>query len=188
MKCKVCGRELKGKGNICKNCYNEKQKQKAIEKDKNVVYELNSTYKPGYELLRIIDALIIGIIVIMSVMIYNNILMDIVTIVLLLAMLIGWLTYRRNKVIQTSLTFYETKVVFKSKDKEKTLLYKDLNDLGYYQNWKQKTCKTGEIRLLPANSIIVLQGINMPDVDNVVEEFENVKDIIRERINVDVEE
>ena len=64
MKCKVCGRELKGKGNICKNCYNEKQKQKAIAKDKKLIYELNSTYKPGYELLRIIDALIIGAIII----------------------------------------------------------------------------------------------------------------------------
>ena len=189
MKCKVCGRELKGKGNICKNCYNEKQKQKALDKDTNLIYEIKSAYKPGYEMLKIIDFLVIGLIVILSVATYQKIWLDIIVSIVLIALLVAWLTYRRNKVAQKSLSFYDTKIVYKaSNEKEKTLLYKDLNDLGYYQNWKQKAAKVGDIRLMPANSIVVMQGISMPDVDNIMEEFENVKDIVRERINVEVKE
>ena len=188
MKCKVCGRELKGKGNICSNCYNKKQKEKAISKDKNLVYEIQAQFKPKYELLKMADYIVISIILILATLLYGNILLDIVIIAAVIACFAAWLIYRKNKLSKTFLRFYDTKVVLNIKDKEKVMLYKDLNDLGYYQTWKQKISKMGDIRLMPENSIVIMQGINMPDVGNIAEEFENVKDIIREKVSVEVKE
>ncbi len=181
MKCKVCGRELKGKGNICTYCYNEKQKQKRLDKDKNTNLVINSKYKPIYEFLKIVDFIILGIIIVMSCFVSENVLAIIASIVLLLAALVVWLLYRRNKIANTSMIFYDTKVVVKTKDKEKVMEYKDIADISYYQSWKQRICKMGDIRLMPENSIVIMQGLNIPDVGNVVKEFEKVKEVIAEK-------
>ncbi len=185
MKCKVCGRELKGKGNICTNCYNEKQKQKELSKDKNLKYEIKPTFSPGYELLRQVDAMVIGIVLLLSIIISGQILYILLVVALEVAALTGWLYYRKNKLENTSCKFYDKKVVLKVRDNEKVLEYKDLRDVGYYQTWKQKLHKLGDIRIMPANSFTIFNGINIPDVKYVLDEFEKVKEIIEERVNLE---
>jgi hypothetical protein len=181
MKCKVCGRELKGKGNICTYCYNEKQKQKKLDKDTNVVLEIKPKFKPIYELLKIIDFVVLGIILILALFVEGNALHIILTIVVLLALLIIWLVYRQKKLAATSMTFYDTKVVVKTKSKEKVMTYKDINDISYYQNFKQRICKMGDINLMPEHGIVIMQGLNISDVGNVVKEFEKVKEVMAEK-------
>ena len=182
MKCKVCGRELKGKGNICTYCYNEKQKQKVLSKDTNVSLEVTGTFKPFYELLKIIDFIILGIVFILSCFVTGNVLAIIGSIVVLFALLIAWLIYRRKKLLNTTMTFYDKKVVVKNKDKEKVMEYKDISDISYYQNWKQRLCKMGDINLMPEHGIVIMQGLNISDVGQVVNTFEKVKEVVAEKV------
>lgn len=67
--CKICGRQLEAKGDICTDCYEGLLEEEENQKDDKVLYTIKAQYKLGYEIMKtpfmffLITVLIISLIV-----------------------------------------------------------------------------------------------------------------------------
>lgn len=186
MKCKVCGAELKKDGDICNKCYDKlvKEEEMNIEQNQKALYILKMKYIPGYEIFKIGDYLIFGIILLLALISTKQMQAFVLALVFILAFILIMLRLKKLKAQKTTCTFYETKIVYKSKNKEKTILYKDVKDVGYYETFSQKLFKIGDIRIYPENGIFITSGINMENVKNVKEEFEKIREIVKKQMQI----
>lgn len=187
MKCKVCGAELKKDGDICNKCYEKLVKEEEMNVDQKVLYTLKMKYIPGYEIFKIGDYLIFGIILLLALISTKQMQAFIVALVFIVAFILIMLRMKKIKAQKTTCTFYETKIVYKSKNREKTILYKDVKDVGYYETFSQKLFKLGDIRIYPENGIFITSGINIENVKNVKEEFEKIREVVKNQIQANSE-
>ena len=112
MKCKVCGEELKGSGEICTKCFNKQQKEKELARDTELLYEIKPTFKPLNELSRLGDAIIVAIIIVVCISIYYKALGTIIALVVLFFVAAAWFRHRRRVIKATSCKFYENKILY----------------------------------------------------------------------------
>lgn len=187
MKCKVCGAELKKDGDICNKCYEKLVKEEEINMDQKVLYTLKMKYIPWFEIFKIGDYLIFGIILLLALISTKQMQAFVVALVFIVAFILIMLRIKKLKAQKTTCTFYETKIVYKSNSREKTILYKDVKDVGYYETFSQKLFKLGDIRIYPENGIFITSGINMENVKNVKEEFEKIREVVKQQIQANSE-
>ena len=175
MKCKVCGAELKGNGEICTKCFNKQQKEKELAKDTELLYELNPTFKPIHELGRLGDALIVAIIIIVVVTMNYGALAFGLLIVLYFFMAAAWFRHRRKVVKATSCKFYENKILYKDNKKKKVFTYRDVKDITCYQTtFETLFSKFGDITI---STNELFEKITINDIANAREEMNQIKTI-----------
>lgn len=182
MKCKICGAELRKEGDICNKCYAEYVKEEELKEelktDKNVILRLHRKYLPMYQLTRYGDYYILAIIMIFSFIAQKQFLWAILSTLLMLVLLCLVLAYNKRKAIDTTCTFYEKKVVWKCKDKIKTMDYSNLEDVKYYQNFFQKRFNLADVQFRPKKGAYITNGFeirNVPDFENT---WEKICDIV----------
>lgn len=128
------------------------------------------------------DYLIFAILIILLMLSTKQIMAALICTLVFVAIVMLVLKGRKAKVENTTCTLYEKKAVYKTKDKEKVIEYKDIKDIGYYQTFSQKIFNIGDIRIYPDSGILITAAINMTNVRNVKEEYEKVKEIIQKQI------
>ena len=136
----------------------------------------------GYEFIKMGDYLILGILVVLSMLATKQILAFFICSVIIAAIIILVIKRKKNKVETTTCTFYEKKIVYKSKDKEKIIEYKNVKDIGYYQTFSQKIFKIGDLRIYPESGVLITSAINMNNIKNIKEEYEKIKEIIQKQM------
>ena len=136
----------------------------------------------GYEFIKMGDYLILGILVVLSMLATKQILAFFICSVIFAAIVILVLRGKKNKVETTTCTFYEKKIVYKSKDKEKIIEYKNVKDIGYYQTFSQKIFKIGDLRIYPESGVLITSAIDMNNIKNIKEEYEKIKEIIQKQM------
>ncbi len=136
----------------------------------------------GYEFIKMGDYLILGILVVLSMLATKQILAFFICSVIFAAIVILVLRGKKNKAETTTCTFYEKKIVYKSKDKEKIIEYKNVKDIGYYQTFSQKIFKIGDLRIYPESGVLITSAINMNNIKNIKEEYEKIKEIIQKQM------
>lgn len=188
MKCKICGAELKRDGDICNKCYEKYKKEEELEMDTRQLYQLKSTFVPGYEIWKWGEYILFGVILLLALLSTQKVAVFFGCLIVFIAVIVGCLKFKKKKIQNTTCTFYEKKIVYNSNGKEKILLYKDIKDMGYFEDFSQKLFKVGDIRIYPENAILITSAINIESVRNVKEEYEKVKKIVQEQIRINTEE
>lgn len=115
-------------------------------------------------------------------------------IILLIIIILATLILSKKSAINTYITFYEDKVVYKRKflfiNKEKVMQYKDIADIGYnYGNtlitsWFQKLFHYGNIYIYPKKGNIMFNGISLEVVENIEQVTEEIKEKVGDKIVV----
>lgn len=182
MKCKICGAELRKEGDICKKCYAEYVKDGEVKKDlkneKNILLRLHRKYIPSYQLTRYGDYYVLAIIIILSLIAQKQYLLTILAAIAMIVGLCAVLAYNKKKAINTVCTFYDKRVVWKYKDEVKSMDYKDLEDVTYYQNFFQKRFDLADVQFRPVKGTYIINGFEIKNVPNFKETWEKVCDIV----------
>ena len=181
MRCKICGRELKRDGDICRNCYEKQKKQEILmSNNEEEIFRIKRKYSPKFNLLKNGEVIILLIIVILAAFsAYNTILAILIT--LLCIVLFGiWMFYNKIRAMGTMTIFYETKLRHKTNypfsNNEELVAYDDIKDMAYFQTRSQKICKIGDIRFYKKDGF--LSGLTIHDIPDIEENFNKMKDII----------
>lgn len=182
MKCKICGAELRKDGDICNKCYAEYAKEEEIKKDlmtdKNIILKLHRKYIPLYQLTRYGDYYVLAIIVILAYLVQKQYLIAVLSIILMLIILCSILAYNKNKAIKTTCTFLDKRVVWKYKDRIKTMDYSNIEDVYFYQNFFQKRFNLADVRFRPIKGTYITNGFEIKNVPNFEETWKKICDIV----------
>ena len=175
MKCKVCGAELKGNGEICTKCFNKQQKEKELSKDTELLYEIKPTFRSAHEVMRLGDALIVSLILIFILGMYYGAIAFIIALVVAFFAAAAWFRHRRRVIKATSCKFYENKILYKDPKKKKVYTYRDVKDITCYQTtFEALFTKFGDITITTNE---FFERITIKDVANAREEIEKIKQI-----------
>jgi hypothetical protein len=185
MKCKICGAELKKDGDICTKCYDKLKKEEELNTDKKELYKLKRSYVPGYEIVRLGDSIILAVIILLALLATKQYVVFGILLVIFLVIAYFTLKARKKKANNTECTFYEKKIVYSSNAKEKVIEYKNVKDIGFYQSFSQKLFNVGDIRIYPEGGVLITSAINMENVKNVKEEYENMSEIVKKQMGIE---
>ena len=184
MRCSICGTKLKKEGDICSNCYKEFQEEEELKKDVKEVFKIKRKYLIKYELIKCLWVIVIFVLC-MAIFLLGKKFGEFFITFFVLALILGvWLFINKRIANATTVTFYEKKVVYRFKlgfiERVKVVKYKDFSDVAYFQTFKQKGYKLGDLcfyakGLLGAS---LLSGFQIKDVENIVETTQKVKEII----------
>lgn len=181
MRCKICGAELRKEGDICKDCYAEyvegEKIKEELNSDKNVILRLHRKYIPKYQLTRYGDYYVLAIIIILAFIAQKQILWLILSIIGMIALLIGVLAYNKRKAINTTCTFYQDKVIWKNKDNIKIMKYEEISDITYYQKRLQKKYDIADVQFRPKKGFYPINGFEIKNVPNFVDTWQKICDI-----------
>jgi hypothetical protein len=185
MRCSICGAPLKKEGDICSNCYKEYQEDEDLKKDVNETLKVKRKYSITYEFARYIGIIIVFLIVIVTFFMTKAFLEGFLS-VLIFLIVMGFLLFVDKRIANgTRATFYEKKVKYKYKflfiKKNKTIKYKDIKDITYYQTLRQKRYGYGDLCVYAKGSIpgaTLLNGFQIKDVENVEEVMNKLREII----------
>jgi hypothetical protein len=92
---------------------------------------------------------------------------------------------RKKKAQNTTCTFYEKKILYKSNGKEKIIEYKNVKDIGFYQTFSQKLFNIGDIRVYPEGGVLITSAINMENVKNVKEEYAKMSEVVKKQMGIE---
>lgn len=177
MKCRICGAKLRKDGDICKTCYEEYCKEETLEKDVKESYKLHRKYIPLFQLSQYIDWIIIAFFVFITFIAQAQFAMAIIFILIALIILGIVMFLAKRKAINTTCTFYEKKIVWKYKDKRKTIAYVDIKEITYYQTRFQKLFDLADIQIRPEKGNYLINGFeikNVPDFENTWKKIEEI--------------
>lgn len=180
MKCKMCGAELKRKGDICKNCYDEYVKQEALKSEnEQVMFSIKRKYNPKFNVCKSVDLILLEVIIALASFSAYGTGLGILATILCIIVFGAWMFFCKKRAVGTKTVFYETKLKYKAKymfvDKEEIIPYDDIKDMAYFQTKSQKMFKIGDIRFYTKG---FLSGLTISDIPNIEESFEKMKDII----------
>lgn len=186
MRCSICGAQLKKDGDICNKCYKEYKEEVTVSKDSEEVLNLKRKYLPKYQLTQCIDFYVIFALVVLTFLAAGNIVNAIISIIILILGLGTYLYINKLVARGTQYTFFKTKVK-SNKDylfihKEKILKNSEITDMGYYQTRRQKWFGLGDIRLYTKSNFL-LNGMELRNVPDVLENFEKLKEILNLKEN-----
>lgn len=93
-----------------------------------------------------------------------------------------WMMYSKKRAEGTMISFYETKLIYKSKylfvDKEEIILYDDILNMAYFKSFSQKINNSGSLRFYTKG---FLQGLTFVDIPNFKQTLIEIENIARER-------
>ena len=184
MKCKVCGAELRNEGDICKNCYAEMLEYEELEKDTKVIYKLKPKFIPIYEIFNKGEFLLVGLILVLCLLATSKIIEGIACSIVFIILCVLIFRFIRVKYKRTSCTFYEKKAVYKLRDKVRIIKYSDIQDIKYFQTFMQKLFGIGDIRVFIKSNSLIAQSVDIPCVNSVKNEFENLAKVVQDKIKV----
>jgi hypothetical protein len=190
MRCKKCGAVLKQAGELCPKC---SQKEKELKADKNVLLKINKKYSLKYILTeKLFELYIIFFILILFCIYGKNIAWGVLFVILFAIIVISILAISKRIAKKTSLTFYETKVVYKGKmlfwDTKRVLGYEEIKDIvitqgaSWFERFFQKMFKIGNIYVYPKKGNIISNGIRLEIVDNIDEVIEKIKNVAGDKL------
>ena len=182
MKCKICGAELRKDGDICSKCYAEYVKEEEIkedlEKDKNIIFKIHRKYIPLYQLTRYGDYYVLTIIIIFALLSQYHYFLTIMSSILMLIILCIVLAYNKSKAINTTCTFLDKRVVWKYKDKIKTMDYLNIDDVCFYQNFFQKRFNLADVQFRPKKGNYITNGFEIKNVSDFDQTWKKICDIV----------
>lgn len=184
MKCRICGAKLRKEGDICKNCYEEYCKEEALENDTTEIFKIYRKHLPKYQLTRYFDWYLITFFVVVALGAQAQYLGMILTIIAGFLILGFVMFIMKKRAINTTCTFYETKVVYRYKDTQKTIAYSDLKNVTYYQNFFQKIFNLGDIQFHPESGTYLFGGFDIKNVPDIEENWVKIEEIIKTKREV----
>ena len=189
MRCKMCGKELKKEGDICKNCYEKYKKEQNLRADnEQEIFRINRKYSPKFNLLKNGELIALVLIIILAGFSYYTKLVGVLIMILCLVSFGVWMFFNKKRALGTKTIFYETKLKYTAKyplmNQEEIIAYDEIKDMAYFQTRSQKFFKVGDIRFY-LNGF--LNGLTISDIPNVQENFNKIKDLINSTRKVENE-
>ncbi len=205
MFCKKCGAEINDSARFCPNCgYDRLGNNTAVKKniieDNNILFQLKPTFNLLYKMLTEIGKAIFYLFVICYVFtglyklwfIYPVTILFTLGIILLIIAIKLYFEYMQYKDLEYN--FYATKIEYKDgylNKEEKELKYKHIREVTMTQNVLERICNIGTIRIYTNassgyvgrgshNSMRGKNGIFIHCVENVADNYNNIKEIIDE--------
>ena len=169
MKCKMCGAELKGKGELCNNCMNQIMKEEEAREDTLKIFEFKRKFVIGYILSQHIESVIIAIIM-SAVLIYSSTKFLFESISFLVLVII----------VETLIFLYERykineKIVF-FKKREIEISYSDIKRISYNKTRFEKIFNLGTIYIKSNTKNILDRNIYIDSVRDVEKVFETIRE------------
>lgn len=181
MKCKICGAKLKKEGDICKNCYEKKMKEKELEKDVKEVLKIRRKYLPAYEITRLTEIIVIFILATLSLLSLKYFLQAFLTLIILTVLIAVILLIEKRLAIGTKCTFYEKKLKYNFDflfiHTERIIEYENIKDVSYYQNRKQKQYDLADLCVYVKYTGLI-GGVNFKNLSNATENLEKIKQVV----------
>ena len=185
MKCRICGAKLKKAGDICSVCYKEFQEEEELKKDIVQKLSINRKYLISYEITKHFEIIVICLLAAVLCFVAGGIFEAICALLILVIIVGGLMAYSKRASIGTKLVFYEKKVVFIKKflffNDQKTIKYSDIRDVTYFQSYRQKKFKFGDLCIYTKEAIPGLgyfNGCHIHDVENISETLKQIGEII----------
>ncbi len=185
MRCKICGAKLKKEGDICANCYKEYQENEELKKDTNERLKLRRKYSISYEITKYIFLIIVFILAFIVSLAAGGIL-EALLVILIFAIVMGGLLFIDKRIaMATKATFYDTKVRYTFKflffNVDKTVKYSNIDDIRYFQTYRQKRFGYGDFCIytkgvIPGSGF--LNGFQIKNVENAEEVLKQISEII----------
>ena len=186
MKCKMCGAELKGKGELCNNCMNQIMKEEEAREDTLKIFEFKRKFVIGYILSQHIESVIIAIIM-SAVLIYSStkfLFESISFLVLVIIVETLIFLYERYKINNSKCTFYVTKLIYEKivffKKREIEISYSDIKRISYNKTRFEKIFNLGTIYIKSNTKNILDRNIYIDSVRDVEKVFETIKENLSE--------
>ena len=182
MNCKICGAELKNKGEVCKNCMNKMMNEKRMKDDNKEIYVLKSKFKIGYELLMKIESIGIALFVIIILLSlggeYTR--YGLVAIPFFLIWGIVYLLFRKIKIESRKCVFYKTKFIYtyrKIRKKQVVISYDNVKEISYQDPTIGKMFNMGNIIITINSKNLLKRNIFIDAVEDVEKAFLELKKI-----------
>lgn len=185
MRCKICGAKLKKEGDICANCYKEYQENEELKKDTNERLILKRKYSISYEITKYIFVIIIFILAFIFLLVSGEFLEAFLVIVIALVVMGILLFLDKRIAMATQAIFYDTKVNYTFKflffNIEKTVKYTNIDDVRYFQTYRQKRFGYGDFCVYAKGAIPgtgFLNGFQIKNIENAEDVLNQISEII----------
>ncbi len=135
--CKICGRQLEKKGDICTDCYEGLIEEEENKNDLKVLYTIKAQYKLGYELLKTpFTFLLIAILLIFSIIVsfQNNLLTGIFNLIVYSTFVVLYFVINKIRIESRTIELYKYKLVYNRRFHFKNhyeVRYKDIEEVQY---------------------------------------------------------
>lgn len=183
MKCRICGAKLKKDGDICNICYKEFQEEEDLKKDTNQKLCVKRKYLISYEITKRLELIIVFILALLLCLLSGGILEGLAVIAVGILVIGLFLAYSKRAAMGTQIIFYEKKVVFIKKylffNEEKTIKYSDIRDVTYFQTFRQKKFKLGDLCIYTKETIPGLGYFNGCHISNIENTDEVLSQIVQ---------
>lgn len=185
MRCRICGAKLKKDGDICNVCYKEFQEEEELKKDTVQKLSINRKYLISYEITKCLEIIVICLLAGVLCFLSGGILEALGAFGILAVILGVSMAYSKRASIGTKVIFFEKKVVYTKKflifNDEKTIKYSDIRDITYYQTFRQKKFKLGDLCIYTKEIIPGLgyfNGCHIHNVENIDEVLKQIGEIV----------
>lgn len=186
MKCKICGANLTGDGDICENCYKQYNEEQELKEDLNEQFVIKRKYSISFNLYRYFW---IFIIIILSVIICltGKEILPAIELILGGAIILGLLLFWDKRISKaTKAVFYEKRVVYTFKflffDTVKEVKYENIKNITIFQqSMLQKRFGYGDICIYAKGSfpgVSLLNGFQVKNVENANETLNIISQLV----------
>ena len=135
--CKICGRQLEKKGDICINCYENLIEEEEKEQDNEVLFSFRAKYSLIYEIMRgpLTYLLILTLIVIAIIAGFQtNLLTGFLTLIVYLGLFILYFLLNKIRIESRKIDLYRTRLIYTRKLHLKNyyeVRYKDIYEITF---------------------------------------------------------
>lgn len=135
--CKICGRQLEKKGDICINCYENLIEEEEKEQDNEVLFSFRAKYSLIYEIMKTpFTYLIILILIVIAIIagFQTNLLTGFLTLVVYLGLFILYFLLNKIRIESRKIDLYRTRLIYTRKLHLKNyyeVRYKDVYEITF---------------------------------------------------------
>lgn len=181
MKCRICGKNVENNNDLCKDCVNNAEEEK-VAKSKSEVLTIKRKHLLKYEFLRYFYLYVIFILAGAMTEKSSGMILSLILLLFTVGFLLFW-----NKRISRATTckFYSRKIDFKCKfwiiDRQREILYKNLDSVNKEQTFLQKIFDLGNIYIYAKKGNLLTTGIEIKNVPNFKKTYEKINELIEEK-------
>lgn len=135
--CKICGRQLEKKGDICIDCYEGLIEEDEDQNNTEVIYTIKAQYKFGYEIMKApFTFLLIAILIIFSIIVsfQNSVLTGILNLLVYLGAFVLYFLINKIRIESRTIELYKNKLIYTRKLHLKNryeVRYRDIEEVQF---------------------------------------------------------
>lgn len=181
MKCQICGAKLSKDGQICNNCLNKLKEEKITKNDSNLRFTLRKRFNLLFQSGYYFEALVILIIMIIASSRLGVMSVAIVFSVFMFGIFFVRMFFKKKSIDSYKCCFYDTKLEYQYdflfKKESKTIKYKDIKEIAFYQTIWERMFNLGRIVISTNSGNFLNNGIEIDSIYNVEEVCSKIKEV-----------